>query len=106
MSLGRVMLNPGLVGLGILDSFAMGLPMVTTDCGIQSPEIAYLESGRNGLMVDNDIKAYVDGVLSLFNNSTMYDYMVAACEEDSTRYSLDKMVENFCLGICKAIGTD
>jgi len=106
MSLGHVMLNPGLVGLGILDSFAMGLPMVTTDCGIHSPEIAYLESGRNGLMVGNDIKAYVEGVLSLFTNSTMHDSMAAACEEDSTRYSLDKMVENICRGIFKAIDTN
>jgi glycosyltransferase involved in cell wall biosynthesis len=104
MALGHVMLNPGLVGLGILDSFAMGMPVVTTDCGIHSPEIAYLESGRNGLMVDNDIKAYVEGVLSLFTNATMYASMATACNADRDRYSLDKMVEAFCGGIFKAIG--
>ncbi len=103
LSLGQVMLNPGLVGLAILDSFAMGLPMVTTDCGIHSPEIAYLESGRNGLMVSNDVKAFVDGVLSVLLNSALRDSMAAACKADSKRYSLERMVENFCLGILKAI---
>ncbi len=105
-SLGHVMLNPGLVGLGILDSFTMGLPMVTTDCGIHSPEIAYLESGRNGLMTANDSKAFVDGVLSLYKNPALRDSMVAACKEDSTRYSLEKMVKNFSLGILKALDCD
>jgi hypothetical protein len=84
----------------------MGLPMVTTDCGIHSPEIAYLKSGRNGLMVANDIKAYVEGLLSLFANQTFYDSMSTACKEDSTRYSLNKMVENFNLGILKALDSD
>jgi glycosyltransferase involved in cell wall biosynthesis len=37
-------LNPGMVGLGIVDSFAMLTPLITTDISIHSPEIAYLEN--------------------------------------------------------------
>ncbi|MFC1828172.1 glycosyltransferase family 4 protein [Thermodesulfobacteriota bacterium] len=105
LSLGKVMLNPGLVGLNILDSFAMGLPMVTTDCRIHSPEIDYLESGINGLMANNDCHSFVDGVLSLFSNTPLRDTMASACENDAGRYSLEKMVENFSDGILKTLHT-
>jgi len=106
MSLGHVMLNPGLVGLGILDSFVMNLPMVTTDCGIHSPEIAYLESGRNGLMTTDDLRAYVEGSLSLLTNPALHNSMAADCEKAAKRYSLHEMVENFNHGILKALEID
>ena len=56
------------VGLGILDSFALGIPMVTTDCKIHSPEIAYLKSGRNGLMIADSEEAFIEGVERLLKN--------------------------------------
>jgi len=103
ISLGKVMLNPGLVGLGILDSFALGIPMITTDCGIHSPEIAYLESGRNGIMTPDNLDAYVSAAENLFINDQLRKQMSSACAEDAKRYSLDKMVDNFCEGIFKAL---
>jgi glycosyltransferase involved in cell wall biosynthesis len=65
MALAHAMLNPGLVGLGILDSFACEVPMVTTDCRIHSPEIAYLEHGVNGLMTPNSLERYVEATSRL-----------------------------------------
>jgi glycosyltransferase involved in cell wall biosynthesis len=62
---GHVLLNPGMVGLGILDGFSMGLPLVTADCGIHSPEIAYLENEANGLMTADNVPAFVDGASSV-----------------------------------------
>ena len=52
--LAHVVLNPGLVGLHVLDSFCAGVPMVTTADARHSPEIAYLEDGNNGLVVQGD----------------------------------------------------
>ncbi|RMD61178.1 glycosyltransferase, partial [Candidatus Parcubacteria bacterium] len=49
--LADVLLMPGLVGLVILDSFATQTPMITTNFPYHSPEIEYLQSGDNGLMV-------------------------------------------------------
>jgi glycosyltransferase involved in cell wall biosynthesis len=103
MSLGKIMLNPGLVGLGILDSFALGIPMITTDCKIHSPEIAYLESGRNGIMTPDNVESFVDSVVSLLNDDQLRNKIASACIEDSHRYSLEKMVDNFCEGILKAL---
>jgi glycosyltransferase involved in cell wall biosynthesis len=104
LSLGKVMLNPGMVGLGILDSFAMGLPIVTTDCKIHSPEIAYLESGRNGLMTENNVEAFVEGVERLLLNPELQQNLASEAMKDSSRYLMDIMVQNFCDGIIKALG--
>ena len=93
------------VGLGILDSFALGIPMVTTDCKIHSPEIAYLESGRNGLMVADSEEAFIEGVERLLKNDEMRDAMAAECKKDAQRYSLEKMVNNFCEGVLKALNS-
>jgi len=42
------MLNPGSVGLQIVDAFCSGMAMVTTSSAKLSPEVAYF---RNGEMV-------------------------------------------------------
>jgi glycosyltransferase involved in cell wall biosynthesis len=103
ISLGKVMLNPGLVGLSILDSFALGVPMVTTDCGFHSPEIVYLESGKNGFMVAVDVEEYVSVVARLLTDDEARAAMISAGKEDAQRYSLDAMVKNFCNGISLAL---
>lgn len=103
LALGDVMLNPGMVGLGILDSFAMGLPMVTTDCGIHSPEIAYLESGVNGLMTADDLPAFVEGVSRCLIDESLRMRLVRGCQEAASVYTLDLMAENFCDGILDAL---
>jgi glycosyltransferase involved in cell wall biosynthesis len=103
LSLGQVMLNPGMVGLGILDSFVFGLPMVTTDCNIHSPEIAYLESGHNGLMVEDSREAFVQGVVRLLQDKTQKERMADACLQDASRYSIEGMADAFTDGIVKAL---
>ena len=67
-SLGRVFLMPGLVGLGVLDSFAYGTPMVTTDIPYHSPEIEYLRHGENGLIVADDVRTYAEAVTELLTD--------------------------------------
>ena len=71
LSMAKILLNPGLVGLNILESFATGVPMLTTDCKIHSPEIAYLENEYNGLITINDLSTYVNTAIDILNNSPM-----------------------------------
>lgn len=106
MCLGEVLLNPGLVGLNILDSFALGIPIVTTDCGIHSPEIAYLESGKNGLMVPDRNASFVEGVCRLFEDREMREALSTTVQENADRYSLDRMVANFTQGIMQALQSE
>lgn len=94
-----VMLNPGLVGLGILDSFVCGLPMLTTDCGLHSPEIAYLRHGQNGLMTANDPGAYVQAVLDLLRSPPELARLARGCQESGERYSVANMARNFADGV-------
>lgn len=103
MALGQVVLNPGMVGLNVLDAFATRLPMVTTDCGIHSPEVAYLEPEKNGLMTANEIDAFAAGVSRIFTDDSLRARLAQGCAESASRYTLDRMVEHFCAGIVSAL---
>lgn len=101
-----VMLNPGSVGLSILDAFSASLPLVTTREARHGPEIAYLEDGRNGLMVGGDATGYASAVVDLLRRPAYRSTMGQAACDDSRRYTLDAMAERFVTGIesCLAHG--
>lgn len=99
LALAHVMLNPGLVGLGILDSFVCKVPLVTTDCGLHSPEIAYLENGRNGVMTRNVMTDYVDAVARMLVDGEYRAQLVAGCAASGSRYTIDNMVRKFADGV-------
>ena len=100
----KVFLMPGLVGLAILDSFALQTPMVTTDFPFHSPEIEYLENGINGIITDNDETAYADAVINLLKDDRRQETLIKGCIDSATRYSIEQMVENFAQGILKCLG--
>ena len=97
--LAEVFLCPGLVGLAVLDAFAAGLPIITTDLPIHSPEIEYLEHGGNGLMTPHDTAAYAEAVAGLLGDSQRLAGMRAGAVSSSSRYSLEQMVANFSEGV-------
>lgn len=100
--LAGVQLMPGLVGLGILDSFALQTPIVTTDYEFHSPEIEYLENGKNGLMTPMDTDQYAEGVIALLQSGHYRD-MIAHCKKGAAQYTIEQMVENFKNGILEAL---
>lgn len=99
----RVMLNPGLVGLGILDSFACGVPMVTTDCGLHSPEIVYLSHGENGLMTGNQPEHFSSVVSGLLLDDALSQRLQLGCVASAKRYSIENMAQRFSDGIMRAL---
>jgi glycosyltransferase involved in cell wall biosynthesis len=104
--LANIVLNPGLVGLHILDAFCAGLPLVTTAEASHSPEIAYLEPGRNGFLVTGDATRYGDEVIALLRQPQR---LAEACSEALAAarcYTLDAMVNNFADGIARCIEQD
>ncbi len=103
LALGKVLLNPGLVGLSILDSFALGIPMITTDCKLHSPEIAYMQYGRNGIMTKDDVSCFVDAVSGIMSDRASISRMSDNCCESARLYSLEKMSDRFCDGIEAAL---
>ena len=98
-------LSPGAVGLHVLDAFCAGIPMITTEGARHGPEIAYLQSGRNGFIVAADARIYADTLLELLREPTRLEQIRAACAQDAQRYTLDNMVQRFVDGIEGCLAT-
>lgn len=93
-----VILNPGLIGLGVLDAFISETPIVTTDCGLHSPEIAYLQSD-NGIISPNDLQSYALDCVRLLKDQSLMIGLKAGCRKAAKQYTLENMVKNFSSGI-------
>ena len=93
------------MGLGILDAFAAGLPMVTTQWGRHSPEIAYLENGVNGLMTADDLNSYVRETVALMGNDARLARLRTGCHASASEFSLEHMVDRFCAGVLQCLQT-
>ena len=100
-----VFLNPGLVGLAILDSFAASLPFLTTDIPIHSPEIAYLEPGVSGLLLPYAPQAFAEAVATLLADPTRLRAMASAATDAARHYTLENMVANVAEGIGRCLQT-
>lgn len=103
LSVAQMMLNPGLVGLGIQDSFVCEVPMLTTDCGLHSPEIAYLENGVNGVMTPDDLNAYVEACVRLLGDEDALEMLRAGCAAASREYTVENMAQRFADGIVRCL---
>ena len=97
-----VFLNPGMTGLSILDAFAVGIPFATTDCGIHSPEIAYLKNGVNGIMSKPTESAFTAAVLELIQSDDLAMIKQNALT-DGKKYTIESMTRNFVGGVMKAL---
>jgi len=102
LRLASIIMNPGLVGLGILDAFAAGVPMVTTDCKLHSPEIAYLDFD-NGVSTEDRLDRYTDACRRLLTDDLERERLVKGCVLAREKYTLENMVSNFSSGILEAL---
>lgn len=99
LRLATMWLNPGALGLGILDAFCAGLPMLTTKQMTHGPEIEYLHHGQNGLLLDASAQAYASGILQLLGDAAFQGHLRNGALASSQRYSIETMVENFAVGV-------
>lgn len=97
-------LMPGLVGLGVLDAFALETPIVTTNYPFHSPEIEYLENGKNGRMVENDAEVYSNAVVDLLRSND-YQLLLDNCKASAEKYTIEAMVGNYKNGVLQAIAS-
>lgn len=99
LKMADVFLLPGAVGLAILDSFAAGLPLLTTEQRQHGPEISYLAHGNNGLIVPHDPRVYADTVIRLLRDPLQLSRLRAGAFESGFQHSIENMVQNFRRGI-------
>lgn len=98
-------LLPGAVGLAILDSFAAGLPLITTELPTHGPEISYLRNGVNGLITPYDPQSYADEVITLLRDPVRMAQLRLGATESGYQYSIENMVRNFRSGILECLAT-
>jgi glycosyltransferase involved in cell wall biosynthesis len=105
-ALAKLLLMPGLVGLVVVDSFALGVPLVTTDFPYHSPEIDYLRDGENGCIVPcgDDADFYAETVVGLLRDPARLATLKEGAVRLSARYTIDTMAEHFADGVMKSLG--
>jgi L-malate glycosyltransferase len=103
-SLGHAMLNPGMVGLSIVDAFAAGLPLVTMQHDLHSPEIAYLEHGKNGLLAEDDLASFVAACERALTDESLRTALLEGCRAGALRYTVQRMADLFADGITATVG--
>jgi glycosyltransferase involved in cell wall biosynthesis len=104
-SIAKVFLMPGLVGLAVLDSFALGVPLVTTAYPYHSPEIDYLKNDNNGYIVSDweNPREYAMFVASLLADEYSQLRVIENGRRDLSNYSVEKMSHRFAQGIIQSL---
>ncbi|QHT67124.1 glycosyltransferase family 4 protein [Rhodocytophaga rosea] len=96
-------LMPGLLGLAVLDSFALQTPTITTTYPYHSPEIEYLEHNINGIITEDNVQAYANAVVELLQADDQRKKLVEGCRISAGKYTVEQMAENFANGIIKCL---
>jgi glycosyltransferase involved in cell wall biosynthesis len=104
-AMAKLLLMPGLVGLVVVDSFALGVPLVTTDYPYHSPEIDYLKDGENGCVVacGDDANAYAETVASLFKDPRKLALLKEGALLSSGLHTIEAMATNFAEGVIRCL---
>jgi len=100
--LSKVMLMPGAVGLAVVDSFILKVPLFTTDITTHGPEIAYLINGENGIITNHKTDSYAEQVASYLKDESLQAKLKSGCSNQSSEITLDNMVDRFASGILNA----
>jgi L-malate glycosyltransferase len=105
LRLSRLLLIPGWVGLVAVDSFAAGVPLVTSASAAHPPEFSYIRDGENGMVVDDggDPLAYAVAVTGLLRDEPRRRRLVEGCLADREGFSLEMMAARFADGIARAL---
>ena len=101
--LSEFILNPGLVGLAILDAFAAGRPLLTFADSLHSPEIAYLEHENNGLLINGNTTALAETILGLLEDRPRLARLSDGARRSTARYGVEDMVRRVRKGILQCL---
>ena len=101
----KFFLMPYMVGLALLDTFALETPMITIDAPCHGPEIDYVVDGVNGAIVrkTDDPSLYAAQVSYLLKNDEVREKLVAGCRASREKYTIEEMVKRFAQGVVRAI---
>lgn len=104
-AISKLLLMPGGVGLVVLDSFALGVPMVTTETRLHGPEIDCLKNGVNGVLIEcgESTQTYADGVVDLLRDKARLERLRQGALASAAEHTIEKMARNFAIGVMQAL---
>lgn len=94
---------PGRVGLVAVDSFAAGIPIVTTSWPWHAPEFEYLEHRRNAVVTEDSVACFAVEVVALLNDDDRLESLRAECISAAEVYTVRAMAQNFLIGLRQAL---
>lgn len=94
---------PGRVGLVAVDSFAAGVPIVTTNWPWHAPEFEYLQDGSNSVISDDSVEAYSRSLLLTLADTGLLTKLREGCSHARESITVEKMVENFFEGMSSVL---
>lgn len=91
---------PGDVGLGVVHSFAYRVPVIVARDANHGPEIDYVRSGINGLILDSSApETIATAIRALFKNKGLQARLRAGAKLTARELSMDRMVQGFAEAI-------
>lgn len=94
-----VLLIPGRVGLVAVDSFALGIPILTTDWPYHAPEFEYLTPGQDSVVTPDSIECYADAIVNLLRDETRLKNLSERCATRACDFSVSAMASRFADGV-------
>lgn len=94
---------PGRVGLVAVDSLVSGVPIVTTRWPFHAPEFEYIDEPELSVATRDDVGEYAKGLLTVLDDPARQMSMRRSLVERAERHSIERMVENFAIGVEKAL---
>jgi len=93
---------PGYVGLAVNLAFAYGLPVITCQSRMHSPEIEYVQNSVNGLLLPS-IDELASGLLPFVTSRELRQDLAAGALASRDKLDLQQMVDAFDSGVRRAL---
>ena len=105
-SVASAMLNPGLLGLAVLDAFALGLPVVLCELAYNAPEAAYVQPGLNAIVLPGlaNSEHFAQATIALLRDSELRAQLSVSAVETASSYSTEDYARNFADGVLGCLG--
>ena len=104
----RILLNgvlqilPSHIGLSILDCFAYGLPLITSNVENHCPEVAYFKHNYNGLISEPNKESIAKSINSVLDDYEKWKMMSINAITTAKNYDVTSMSKNFYKGLINA----
>jgi len=103
MRVASAVVIPGKVGLAVNHAFAHGLPVITRQHEYHAPEVEYIISGENGIIINGDFRSFVQATVAYLNSLDTQKRMSQAALRTAETLSMDFMVKAFDETVSEAI---